>query len=175
VKGFYDWVGVTNEYVMRGKNAGLFRETKNGRRRTRQNARAGNSIYYNNFIPKVAKGRGKTDEEVNSASVKGRVWTGAQAKQNGLIDEFGGLEKAIEIAKELANLPADKDVRRVNYPEPRSFFESVFGGGVAAETEEQKAQKAVIQRLARRRSQNSALRFDARQDETRRSDDDDAV
>ena len=105
-----------------------------------------NSIYYTNFIPKVAKGRGKTDEEVNGLG-QGRVWTGAQAKQNGLIDEFGGLEKAVEIAKNLSNLPADKDVRRVNYPEPRSFFESVFGGGVAAETEEQKVQKAVISAL----------------------------
>jgi protease-4 len=105
-----------------------------------------NSIYFNNFVPKVAKGRGKSEEEVNSVG-QGRVWTGAQAKQNGLIDEFGGLEKAIEIAKGLANLPAEKDVRRVNFPEPRPFFETIFGGGVSAETNEQKAQKALINSL----------------------------
>jgi protease-4 len=147
MNGFYDWVGVTNEYVLRGKNAGLFRETQKweGDELAKMTEQI-NSIYYTNFIPKVAKGRGKTDEEVNGLG-QGRVWTGAQAKQNGLIDEFGGLEKAIEIAKNLANLPADRDVRRVNYPEPRSFFESVFGGGVAAETEEQKVQKAVISAL----------------------------
>jgi protease-4 len=145
--GFYDWVGVTNEYVLRGKNAGLFRETQKWEdgelaKMTEQI----NSIYYTNFVPKVAKGRGKTDEEVNTLG-QGRVWTGAQAKQNGLIDEFGGLEKAIEIAKGLANLPADKDVRRVNYPEPRSLFESILGGGASVETEEQKVQKAVISAL----------------------------
>ena len=70
-----------------------------------------NNIYYDNFVPKVAKGRDKTDEEVNTIG-QGRVWTGTQAKANGLIDEFGGLEKAIEIAKQLANLAPDKDVRR---------------------------------------------------------------
>jgi protease-4 len=99
MNGFYDWVGVTNEYVLRGKNAGLFRETQKweGDELAKMTEQI-NSIYYTNFIPKVAKGRGKTDEEVNGLG-QGRVWTGAQAKQNGLIDEFGGLEKAIEIAK----------------------------------------------------------------------------
>ncbi|HEX8286565.1 MAG TPA: signal peptide peptidase SppA [Pyrinomonadaceae bacterium] len=148
MNGFYDWVGVTTEYVTRGKNAGLFRETKKweGDELAKMWEQT-NTIYFNNFVPKVAKGRGKTQEEVNSLG-QGRVWTGAQAKQNGLIDEFGGLEKAIEIAKDLAKLPADKDVRRVNFPEPRPFFETIFGGGSAStETSEQKAQKALIQSL----------------------------
>lgn len=147
MKGFYDWIGVTNEYVMRGKNAGLFREdVKWEGDLLAKMQESTNTIYFTNFVPKVAKGRGKTEEEVNTLG-QGRVWTGAQAKQNGLIDEFGGLERAIEIAKELANLPADKDVRRVNYPEPRPFFETLFGGGVYAQTQEQKTQEAVIKTL----------------------------
>jgi protease-4 len=104
-------------------------------------------IYFTDFIPKVAKGRGKTDEEVNTLG-QGRVWTGSQAKANGLVDEFGGLEKAIEIAKQLANLPADKDVRRVNFPTPRPFLEELFGSGDEnAKTEQQKAQAAIIESL----------------------------
>jgi len=147
MSGFYDWIGITNEYVLRGKNAGLFRETQKweGDELAKMTEQI-NSIYFNNFVPKVAKGRNKSDEEVNSIA-QGRVWTGAQAKEKGLIDEFGGLEKAIEIAKGLANLPADKDVRRINFPEPRPFFETIFGGGVSAETNEQKAQKALINAL----------------------------
>ena len=147
MSGFYDWIGITNEYVLRGKNAGLFRETQKweGDELAKMTEQI-NSIYFNNFVPKVAKGRKKSDEEVNSIA-QGRVWTGAQAKEKGLIDEFGGLEKAIEIAKGLANLPADKDVRRINFPEPRPFFETIFGGGVSAETNEQKAQKALINAL----------------------------
>ena len=146
MKGFYDWIGVSNEYVMRGKNAGIFRETvKWEGDELKKMQESVNNIYFTNYVPKVAKGRGKTDEEVNTIG-QGRVWTGSQAKQNGLIDEFGGLEKAIEIAKELANLPADKDVRRVNFPEPKPFFETIFGGA-SAETQEQKTQEAMIKAL----------------------------
>lgn len=146
-KGFYDWVGITNEYVLRGKNAGIFRESEKwtDEERAKMQDQA-NTIYFNNFVPKVAKGRGKTDEEVNGLG-QGRVWTGFQAKERGLVDEFGGLEKAIEVAKQLANLPADKDVRRVAFPEPGSFFETVFGGSVAAETKEQQTQKALAEAL----------------------------
>ena len=148
LSGFYDWVGITTEYTLRGKNAGLFRDNVKweGDELAKLQEQT-NNIYFNNFVPKVAKGRNKTDEEVNSIA-QGRVWTGAQAKEKGLVDEFGGLEKAIEIAKDLAKLPADKDVRRVNFPEPRPFLQSIFGGGNAsAETEEQKAQRAVIKAL----------------------------
>jgi protease-4 len=159
VKGMYDWLGVTNEYVMRGKNAGIFRETEKwtDEERAKMQDQA-NKIYYGDFVPKVAKGRNKTDEEVNSLG-QGRVWTGTQAKQNGLIDEFGGLEKAVEIVKDLANLPADKDVKRIAYPEPQSFFEKYFGSDDSSFTEakQQQAQEALIKSLpedARR-----ALRF----------------
>jgi len=149
MKGFYDWLGITNEYVLRGKNAGIFRETEKWTpdERAKMESQA-DKIYFNDFLPKVAKGRNKTTEEVNTLG-QGRVWTGTQAKQNGLIDEFGGLEKAIEIAKQLANLPADKDVKRVAYPEPRSFFDTYFGSddSTFTETEEFKAKKALIQTL----------------------------
>lgn len=147
LSGFYNWVGVSTEYVTRGKNSGIFREDRKweGDELAKMQEQT-NNIYFTNFVPKVAKGRKKTDEEVNAVG-QGRVWTGAQAKEKGLIDEFGGLERAIEIAKELAKLPADKDVRRVNFPEPRPFFETIFGGGASAKTDEQRAQEAVIKAL----------------------------
>ena len=149
MKGFYDWLGISNEYITKGKNAGIFREdqkwTDDEKKKMESQA---DKIYYNDFLPKVANGRGKTQEEVNMLG-QGRVWTGTQAKQNGLIDEFGGLEKAIEIAKQLANLPADKDVRRIAYPEPRSFLDNYFGSddSTFAETEEYKAKKALADSL----------------------------
>lgn len=161
MKGMYDWLGVTNEYVMRGKNAGIFREsvkwTDEERAKMQDQA---NKVYYGDFVPKVAKGRGKTDEEINSIG-QGHVWTGTQGKERGLVDEFGGLEKAIEIAKQLANLPADKDVKRVVFPEGRTFFEKWFG-----EDEESsidiKAQEALIKSLPEdaRRALRIAHMFD---------------
>ncbi|MBS1793172.1 MAG: signal peptide peptidase SppA [Acidobacteria bacterium] len=145
MRGFYDWLGISNEYVTRGKNAGIFRETEkwNPDERKKMESQA-DKIYYTDFLPKVANGRGKNVEEVHTIA-QGRVWTGTQAKQNGLIDEFGGLEKAIDVAKQLANLPADKDVKRVAYPEPRSFLENIFGSddSTFTQTEDYKAKKAL--------------------------------
>jgi protease-4 len=104
-------------------------------------------IYFNDFLPKVSTGRKKTVEEVNTLG-QGRVWTGVQAKENGLIDEFGGLERAIAIAKELAGLPADKDVRRVEFPRGGSMLDDFFGSSdAAAETDEVKAKRAFSQSL----------------------------
>jgi protease-4 len=148
VKGLYDWLGITNEYVMRGKNSGIFRETEKWTPEERKKMEDGaNNIYFNNFLPKVAKGRNIDVEKANSIG-QGRVWTGTQAKENGLIDEFGGLEKAIDVAKQLANLPADKDVRRVVFPAPRPFFETLFGNDPdASESAEMKAQRALAASL----------------------------
>jgi protease-4 len=148
VKGLYDWLGVTNEYVMRGKNAGIFRETEKWTPEERKKMEEGaHNIYFNNFLPKVATGRSKTQEEINTIG-QGRVWTGTQAKANGLIDEFGGLEKAIEIAKGLAGLPADRDVKRVVLPAPRPFFETIFGDPEETQTSaDAKAQQALMESL----------------------------
>ncbi len=127
MKGFYDWVGRTNEVVLRGKNAGLFREDEkwNDDERAKMQDQA-NKVYYADFVPKVAAGRKMNSEKVDSLG-QGHVWTGTQAKANGLIDEIGGLEKAIQIAKELAKLPADKDVTRIEYPAPQTLFARYFG------------------------------------------------
>ncbi len=159
VRGLYDWLGVSNEYVMRGKNAGIFRETEKWTpdERAKMQDQA-NKIYYGDFVPKVAKGRGKTDEEVNSIG-QGRVWTGTQGKQVGLVDEFGGLEKAIEIAKDLAHISAEKQVKRVTFPESQPFLNQYFGGdsNTFADVKNQEAQAALVKSLpedARR-----ALRF----------------
>ena len=148
VKGFYDWLGISNEYVMRGKNSGIFRETEKWTPEERAKMEEGaNNVYFNNFLPKVAQGRNMDAERANSLG-QGRVWTGTQAKENGLIDEFGGLEKAIDVAKQLANLPADKDVRRVVFPAPRPFFETIFGNPEETQTTaEQKAQQALAESL----------------------------
>lgn len=105
-----------------------------------------NAIYYDSFVPKVAKGRGQTPEAINAVA-QGRVWTGTQAKEKGLVDDFGGLEKAISVAKELAQLPADKDVRRVFYPVGTSWFESIFGGSQDQDAKAAKAQEQLLSQM----------------------------
>jgi protease IV len=155
LKGLYNWAGVSNEYLLRGKNAGLYRESEKWTPEEHAKmVESANTVYYDNFVPKVAKGRGKTAEEINAIG-QGHVWTGFQAKDKGLIDEYGGLEKAIDVAKELANLPAEKDVKRVVFPSPQPFFESLFdsdNASIKAET-----QKAMVESLPK--ELQKSLRF----------------
>jgi protease-4 len=128
IKGFYDWIGVSNEYVMRGKNAGMFRETEKFNDSEQAKFREFLNNTYDDFITKVGKGRNKDKDYINSIG-QGRVWTGNQGKERGLVDEYGGLDKAIEIAKQLANIPADKSIQRVIMPQPPTFFEQLMSAG----------------------------------------------
>lgn len=151
IGGLYDWLGITNEYITRGKNAGIFRPDKKWTDDEREVfQRSANFFYWDNFVPKVAQGRGRTVEEINEVA-QGRVWTGAQAKEKGLVDEFGGLNKAVEVAKQLAGLPADKDVKRVVFPASRPFLATIFGGGSDDEAtvgaQEKAQQDAILKAL----------------------------
>lgn len=82
---------------------------------------------YSSFVSKVAEGRGMSFEEVHELA-QGRVWTGTQAYENGLVDGLGGLEDAIELAAELAEI---EHYRVRNYPsyekEFKDFFKGPFG------------------------------------------------
>jgi protease-4 len=96
-------------------------------------------------VPKVAKGRGKEPAYVDSVG-QGRVWTGSQGKERGLVDEFGGLDRAINVAKQLANIPADKEVHRVILPHPQTFLQQLLNVGDSMSTEKQQ-QRAVFAAL----------------------------
>jgi protease-4 len=65
---------------------------------------------YGDFTAKVAEGRGMTREQVDELA-RGRVWTGADAHANGLVDELGGLDRALDIARKKAGIAADAPVR----------------------------------------------------------------
>jgi protease-4 len=152
VKGLYDWLGITNEYILRGKQAGMFRETEKftPEERTKFEDLI-RRTYYDDFVPKVAKGRNKTPEYIDSVA-QGRVWTGAQGRERGLVDEFGGLDRAVEIAKELANIPKDKGVHRVILPYPRTFIQELLSQGdeASVKARQQQAMLATLPDDARR-------------------------
>lgn len=78
---------------------------------------------YNTFLQRVAEGRGVTSTYVDSIG-QGRVWTGTNALDLGLVDEIGTLEDAINYAKEVAELP--EDVKLKNYPEEEDPFKKFF-------------------------------------------------
>src|SRR5262249_37861616 len=78
--------------------------------------------FYDQFVEKVAQSRHSSPEKID-ALAQGRVWTGRQAKVNGLVDEIGGLDRAVEIAKERAKISPDASVELVVYPPRKSFYE----------------------------------------------------
>ena len=156
LRGFYDWLGISNEYILRGKQAGMFRETE--KFTPEERAKFEELIkhtYYDDFVPKVAKGRNKTPEYIDSVA-QGRVWTGAQGKERGLVDEFGGLDRAVEVAKELAKIPRDKGVHRVILPYPQTFLQELLNEGdeTRAQAKQQQAILAALPEDTRR-----ALRY----------------
>jgi protease-4 len=80
---------------------------------------------YNGFIDKVAQGRQMDRTDVEKVA-QGRVWTGVEGKDNGLIDEIGGLDAAIEIAREKAGIDPDDHVRILDYSTKGLFNVSGF-------------------------------------------------
>jgi len=79
---------------------------------------------YDDFTTRVANGRDLPLERVKEIA-KGRVWTGAQAKDIGLVDELGGIMTAINAAKKLAEIDADEDVRIKVFPRQKSIEDQI--------------------------------------------------
>ncbi len=127
MKGLYDKLGVTYDFVEKGPNALLYSDyfdfTPEQQKRFEENHWAG----FDMWLRDVAEQRKMTYEQVTSLAL-GRVWTGRQAKANGLVDEVGGLDTAIEIAKDLAKIPADRKVSVVHYPKKKGLLQTLLGG-----------------------------------------------
>ena len=89
---------------------------------------------YDMFVSRVVDGRKSTREKIDAVA-QGRVWTGRQALERGLVDEMGGLDRAIQLAKERAKLDVNKSVELVVYPMAPSLFDMLanpFGTGTAS-------------------------------------------
>jgi protease-4 len=125
ISELYAKIGVSKEIVKRGKLADLFTTFRG---RTEEEMALVEKMvkgFYQGFIEKVAQGRKMSVEEVDAVG-QGRVWTGRQAKEKGLVDELGGLRKAIDLAKEKIGLGPEDRVRIISLPRPRFSFGSLL-------------------------------------------------
>ena len=122
--GVYEKLGANIESTSIGKHAEMNSPARPYNPDELKKVKAQLESFYTGFVTKVAAARGRTPEQID-AIAQGRVWTGQQAVQNGLVDTLGGLDKAIEVAKEKAGIDADDEVQLVVYPEPKSFYELV--------------------------------------------------
>jgi protease-4 len=99
----------------RGANAGIFSSQKPFNDTERAKVQESIERIYEQFVQRVADARKMKPESVDEVG-GGRVWTGKQALENGLVDELGGLHEAIMKARELAGLPADAAMRIIRKP-----------------------------------------------------------
>jgi protease-4 len=129
IKGFYQKIGINKEILYRGKHARIFSDYQNFTDEEREIFLKGIKDIYHNFVSKVANSRNMSYEQVDEIA-QGRVWTGEQGKKLGLVDELGGLNKALELAKTAANISPKTNVALVIYPKTSGwsgrFLESVF-------------------------------------------------
>lgn len=124
LSGLYDKIGINTESLQRGRNARIL-SLKNGFSNSeRLLVRKIIEDYYQNFVEKVAEARGKSFDEIHLIS-QGRVWNGQDGIVNGLVDRIGGLDDAITVAKTMAGLEPDMDVRLIYYPKAVSFMNSI--------------------------------------------------
>ena len=126
IRGLFDKIGVTTETIERGKNSGLFSSSGKFTDSQRKVVLSMMEDTYEQFTEKAAEGRKMPVEKLRELA-GGRIYTGRQAKELGLIDELGTLDDAIGEAKQLAGLEKDADVKIEVLPEPTNFFETLFG------------------------------------------------
>ena len=124
IKGIYDWLQIRSETLQRGKWADMMDEgramTPEEWERFRQQTRR----FYDHFVTKAAESR-KMKFDTLEPYAQGRVWLGTEAKERGLVDELGSLDKAVELARKEAKIGADKKIRLVEYPEPKKVLDQI--------------------------------------------------
>jgi len=120
-----DKLSITTDVVKTNKNSDLLTLTRPMTDYEREMMQATIEEGYDIFISHVAEGRGMTKEQVDEIG-QGRVWSGENAKEIGLVDEFGGLQDAINLAAEMEGLEKYRTVSLPKLPDP---FEELFKMG----------------------------------------------
>ena len=124
IAGLLEKLDIGVESMTRGRYAGMLTPSEPLSEGNRERLRAELQVLYDLFVARVSAGRGMDREQVHEVG-RGRVWTGAQAAENGLVDELGGLRTAVRRAKEAVGLDPDDDVLLVPFPAPQSLFQEL--------------------------------------------------
>jgi protease-4 len=104
VRRLLDRVGLTTGSVSRGEHALMFSARRGFDDAERERLAAAIDAVYDDFVAKVARGRGRPVAEIEAVA-RGRVWTGTDAVDAGLVDRLGGLRDAVQVARAQAGLP----------------------------------------------------------------------
>ncbi len=120
--GTYEKLGMSVEAVSVGRNAEMNSPVRPYSEPERAKIEEQLRAFYDQFVEKAAAARHMKPEALD-AIAQGRVWTGRQALNLGLVDVLGGLDRAVALAKERAKIPANEQVELVVYPPKRSLYD----------------------------------------------------
>lgn len=124
LKGLYDKLGISWDYLKRGEHADAFSNLRHFTEKEKEIFKKELKWGYDKFVKRVAQGRDMKEAQVDSLG-QGRIWSGKRAKEIGLVDEIGGVLKAIELAKKEAGL---KEAEVVIFPRPGKEITLKIGG-----------------------------------------------
>lgn len=132
IGGLEDKVGLKTQLLTRGANANVYSLQTPFSDSERAVVRAMMKDIYDQFLDKALQGRQAAGKKMDRAQLEnlagGRIWTGRQAKANGLVDELGTLDDAVVAAKEMAGLDKDAKVELLLLPKPKSLLDLILEG-----------------------------------------------
>lgn len=132
--GLFDKLGIQSDGLKRGKLGDMDFPDVPLSEAAQQKLHESIQTTYQSFVGKVATARKKTYAQIDSIA-QGRVWMGAQARENGLVDQLGGLDQAISVVRQRAHLPVAGETNLVMFPPRRSIFEVLSNSSLDANTE----------------------------------------
>jgi protease-4 len=121
----YDKVELKNVVIRKGKNSGLFSLNSKFSESERIIVRRMIEDFYVKFVTKVAESRQHSFDEIDRIA-RGRVWNGKKGLEIDLIDELGGMDKAITIARQMADIQDSENIELIYYPKSRSVINQYF-------------------------------------------------
>jgi protease-4 len=134
--GVYNKIGIKTETISRGRHSGILSSTEPFSDTERETMRGLMKDVYDQFLDKALAGRQKAGQKLTREELEklagGRIWTGRQAKANGLVDELGTLSDAIAAAKKLAGVEG-KELELLELPKSRSFLDTLMEGKADSE------------------------------------------
>ncbi len=159
MKGLYDKLGITYDTLEFGPMASLDSDLRDYTPEEKARVEEDHWAGFNAWLQDVADHRDMTFEQAEKLA-HGRVFTGRQALENGLIDGLGDMARAIEVAKEMAEIPADEMVTVEHFPKKSGPLQAILGGDDAASA----AVNWLIYRSARDKAAETMAILAARKD-----------
>ncbi|MEM7481041.1 MAG: signal peptide peptidase SppA [Acidobacteriota bacterium] len=139
----WDKLGVSFDDVKTSQNAGMFMSTEDYSEAEWQRVQTALDRIYDDFTGKVADGRSLSLEQVQEIA-KGRIWSGEDALEIGLVDALGGFDVALELAREAAGIEADEDIQLREFPRPQTPFEMLFDNDKGPDSSDQAARLMAV-------------------------------